>query len=222
MSVSQIAEDRRPPTPWIVALLTGAIVLTYVAFVLAPASLQEQLDYAFAIIPERFDPQSPEHFNNWLEALGPTFGHTFLHAAWWHAGLNAFFLFATGRFAALRLGWWRFLLVYLASALGGTIAFVALNWNEASIAIGASDAVCGVFMAYFLSVRADWRQSLAIPMVRNQLGMIILLNVVLMAVLSELNIFPIAWEGHMGGFVGGFIAYVLLQPRYGSPASSQA
>ncbi|MDX2275911.1 MAG: rhomboid family intramembrane serine protease [Hyphomonadaceae bacterium] len=145
--------------------------------------------------------------------MGPTFGHTLLHAGWWHAGLNAFFLFGAGRFAAARLGWWRFLLVYLASALGGTIAFVTLNWGEPNIAVGASDAVCGVFMAYFLSVRADWRQSLAIPMVRNQVIMIVGLNVVLMGVLAELNIFPIAWEGHLGGFVGGFIAYVLLQPR---------
>lgn len=211
--MTDAAEDRRPPIPWIVALLTASIVLTYVAFVLAPTDLQNQIDYAFAIIPERFDPASPDHFGNWLEAVGPTFGHTFLHAAWWHAGLNAFFLFATGRFAALRLGWWRFLLIYLAAALGGTIAFVALNWNEPNIAIGASDAVCGVFMAYFLAVRPDWRQSLAIPIVRNQLGMIFLLNVVLMGVLAEFNIFPIAWEGHLGGFVGGFIAYVLLQPR---------
>lgn len=211
--MSEAAQVRRPPTPWIVTVLTAAIVLTYLAFMLAPRALQDQLDYAFAIIPQRFDAQSPDHFAHWWQALGPTFGHTLLHAAWWHAGLNAFFLFATGRFAAARLGWWRFLLLYLVSAVCGTIAFVALNWNEPNIAIGASDAVCGVFMAYFLSVRADWRQSLAIPAVRNQLGMIILLNVVLMGALAEFNIFPVAWEGHLGGFVGGFIAYVLLQPR---------
>lgn len=207
------AEVRRPPTPLIVTLITGAIMLSYAAFVFAPRDLQNQLDYALALLPMRFDPQSPDRFVNWWEALGPIFGHTLLHAAWWHAGLNAFFFFGAGRFVARRLGTWRFLLLYLVSAATGALMFIALNWAEEKAAIGASDAVCGVFMAYFLSVRPDWRQSLSIPGVRNQLIMILLLNVVLMGALAEFGIFPIAWEGHLGGFIGGLIAYVLLQPR---------
>lgn len=204
----------RPRTPIVVIALTAAIVLTYAAFWLAPEGVQNRIDYAFALIPSRFDPASRDHFNSLWEALGPVFGHTFLHVAWWHAGLNAFFFYAMGRIPALRLGVWRFLALYFFSAAIGALAFVALNWGETSAAIGASDAVCGVFMAYFLSVGPSWRASLAIPAVRNQLGVIVLINVVLMGALTEFGLLPIAWEGHLGGFVGGALAYVALERRY--------
>ncbi|MGE0597779.1 MAG: rhomboid family intramembrane serine protease [Hyphomonadaceae bacterium] len=213
MITNETEAEPRLRTPWVVILLTAAIVASYAAFTFASLSEQNAIDFRFALIPERFDPASPIAFANWTEAVAALFGHAFLHLAWWHAGLNAFFFFATARVPALRIGWWRFLLVFFASALGGALAFVALNWSEETAAVGASGAVCGVFMAYFLSVRADWRESLRIPMVRNQALMIVFINVVLMGAASELGWFPIAWEGHLGGFVGGFLAYVLLAPR---------
>jgi membrane associated rhomboid family serine protease len=207
------------PTPFIIWVLVGAIVLSYAAFFVSPPAQQQAIDYALALIPARFDPDSPERFVNWYEAAAPLFGHAFLHLAWWHAGLNAFFFFLLGRLPALRLGWWRFLIVFFAGAVLGGIAFIALNWNSQGIAVGASGAVCGVFSAYFLSLRADWRQSLADPRIRNALGSIFFLNVVVMGVISELGWFPIAWEGHLGGFVGGAIAYIALAPRHRGPWS---
>lgn len=205
--------EQRPRTPLVVTLLTAAVVLAYVAFTMSSPATQNAIDYAFALFPQRFDANNAEAYATLGDAFAPIFGHSFLHFAWWHAGLNAFFLFAAGRFVAWRLGWWRFLIVFLAGSAGGALAFVALNWGENVAAIGASDAVCGMFSAYFMSVRADWRDSLRIPMVRNQFLMIVLINVVLMGIASELGWFPIAWEGHLGGFIGGAIAYVLLQPR---------
>ena len=100
--------------------------------------------------------------------------------------------------------------MFLISAAGGALAFIAINWNEQGVAVGASGAVCGVFSAYFLSARRTWREALSDPRVRGPFGMILLLNVVLMGVVSELGWFPIAWEGHLGGFVAGALAYVAL------------
>ena len=212
--MSEEAAEYRPPTPWIVWAIVGAIGVSYAAFLLASPDMRNAIDFAFALIPERFHADSPYRFNQWYEALGPIFGHTLLHAAWWHAGLNAFFFFATGRHPAMVLGPWRFLALYLISAAGGAIAFILINWNEhGAVAVGASGAVCGVFSAYFLSARRTWREALADPRVRGPFGMIFLLNVVLMAVVSELGLFPIAWEGHMGGFIAGALAYVALAPK---------
>jgi membrane associated rhomboid family serine protease len=70
-----------------------------------------------------------------------------------------------------------------------------------------------VFLAYFLAVTPDWRQSLSVPAVRNQLGVIVFINVGVMALASEAGFFPIAWEGHLGGFIGGALAYIALAPR---------
>lgn len=211
------AEAARLPTPFIVWLLVCAIVLSYLALLFASPAAQESIDYAFALIPNRFNPASPHHFTHWYDAAAPLFGHAFLHLAWWHAALNAFFFFLLGRLPALRLGWWRFLIVFFSGAVLGGVAFVALNWNSDVAAIGASAAVCGVFSAYFLSLRPDWRQAIADRRIRNAYGSIFFLNVVAMGVLSEVGVFPIAWEGHLGGFLGGAVAYIALAPRYRGP-----
>ncbi len=210
-------EAARPPTPFIIWALVAAIVAAYVAFMFATPGQQNAIDYAFALIPERFNADSPSHFVNWYEALGPLFGHIFLHVAWWHAGLNAFFFFGLGRLPAMRLGWWRFLIVFFAGGVLGAIAFVALNWNTQDIAVGASGSVCGVFSAYFLAMRRTWREAVADPRIRGAYGMIFFLNVVLMGAASEFGIFPIAWEGHLGGFVGGALAYIALAPKPRGP-----
>ena len=51
------------------------------------------------------------------------------------------------------------------------------------------------------------------PQVRGPLGGLFLVNVVLMGAASAAGFFPIAWEAHLGGFIGGGVAYALLQPR---------
>lgn len=213
------AEAARMPTPFIIWALAGAIVLTYAAFSFASPEQQNAIDYAFALIPERFNAESPERFTHWYDAAAPLFGHAFLHLAWWHAGLNAFFFFLLGRLPALRLGWWRFLIVFFAGSVLGGVAYVLLNWTSEAGAVGASGAVCGVFSAYFLALGPTWVQSLRDPRVRNALGSIFFLNVVVMGVVSELGWFPIAWEGHFGGFIGGALAYIALAPRYRGPWS---
>ncbi len=210
-------ETVRLPTPFIVWALVGAILFSYLAFVLATPAQQQAIDYAFALIPERFNPESPARFVNWGEAAAPLFGHAFLHLAWWHAGLNAFFFFLLGRLPALRLGWWRFLLVFFAGAVLGGVAFIVLNWNGEIAAVGASGAVCGVFSAYFLALRPSWRQAMSDRRIRGAFGSIFFLNVVLMGLVSELGWLPIAWEGHLGGFVGGALAYMFLAPRHRGP-----
>lgn len=211
------ADAARIPTPFIIWLLVGAIVLAHVALLFVSPAGQQEIEYTFALIPQRFNPDNPHHFAAWYDAAAPLFGHAFLHLAWWHAGLNAFFFFLLGRLPALKLGWWRFLIVFFAGAALGGLTFVALNWNSDVAAIGASGAVCGVFSAYFLALRPHWRQAVADPRIRNAFGSIFILNVVLMGVLSEIGVFPIAWQAHLGGFVGGAVAYIALAPRHRGP-----
>ena len=207
----------RMPTPFIIWALVGAIMLSYAAFAMSSLEQQAAIDNAFALVPQRFNPNSPDHYVNWIDALGALFGHAFLHIAWWHAGLNAFFFFLLGRLPALRLGAWRFVIVFFAGALLGGVAFIARHWNTDAVAVGASGAVCGVFSAYFLALRPTWRQAVADPVIRSSFGSLFFLNVVLMGVVSELGWFPIAWEAHLGGFVGGALAYIALAPRYRGP-----
>jgi membrane associated rhomboid family serine protease len=211
---TNVNEDVRPKTPIVVWLLTGSIVAAYLAFFAAPASTQEFVYDTFALVPQRFHADSQDRFDQWWEALGPLFGHSFLHLGWWHVGGNVLFLFGASRWPSLRLGAWRYLVVYFAAVLAGAVLYLALNWNDPNAsAIGASGGVCGMLTAFFFSTRRTWREALADPQVRGPLGGLFLVNVVLMGAASAAGFFPIAWEAHLGGFIGGGVAYALLQPR---------
>lgn len=210
---SELEQPQRAPTPAIVWILTGSIVAAYAAFTFAPPDAQRAADYAFALIPERFHADSQYRFQTWWEALGPIFGHAFLHLGWFHLGINAFFLAGASRLPALRLGTVRYLGVVLASLIGDALMFLALNWNDRESAVGASGVVCGMITAYFFSLRSSWREALADPQVRGPLAVLFLINVVVFGALSEMGVVPIAWEGHLGGFVGGGLAYALLEKR---------
>ncbi|WP_156767835.1 rhomboid family intramembrane serine protease [Candidatus Viadribacter manganicus] len=204
-------DTSRPPTPIAVWLLTGFTVAAYAAFTLAPVGAQNAVDYAFALIPERFHAGSEYRFEHWYETFGPIFGHAFLHTGWMHLAVNAFFLFGASRLPALRLGAVRYLVVYFWAVAVSALTFLALNWNEQSSAVGASGGVCGMITAFFLSLRPTWREALADPRVRGPLAVLFFLNVVVLGVLAEAGIVQISWEGHLGGFIGGGVAYTLLQ-----------
>jgi membrane associated rhomboid family serine protease len=102
----------------------------------------------------------------------------------------------------------RFLILFFVSAIGSALAFILLAPNDGPMA-GASGAICGIFGAYFLSVRPTPRAALADPIVRNALLMFVGINVVLFAVLP----IGIAWQAHLGGFIAGALVYPLLAPR---------
>lgn len=196
-------------TPPVVLGLAGSFVAAYVAFSLLGTSAQNQVFYEFALIPARFDANSQYAFNSWWEALGPVFGHAFLHGGWLHLGVNTLVFLQAAPFLATRIGPTKFLMLFFASAVGGAIGYVLINPHSETPAVGASGAICGVFAAYFLAVRPTPRAALADAQVRNAMLSFLGINVVLMAFLP----LPIAWEAHLGGFFAGAITYLALAPR---------
>jgi membrane associated rhomboid family serine protease len=103
----------------------------------------------------------------------------------------------------------RFLILFFVSALGGAAAYILINPASETGAVGASGAICGLFGAFFLAVRPTPRAAFADPQVRNAMVSFLAINVVLMALLP----LPIAWEAHLGGFIAGALAYLVLAPR---------
>jgi membrane associated rhomboid family serine protease len=201
---------RMPP------VVLGFIAVIVAAF-LAASSLaeaqQNAIYYALAIIPARFDEASVYHFTAWYEPIGPLLGHVFLHAGWLHLGMNMLVFMQAAPFVASRLGAGRFLALFFGSAVGAAIAYIVINAHAETPAVGASGAVCGVFGAYFLSVRRSWREALADPQVRNAGFSFLFINVFLAGLASVSGFLPIAWEAHLGGFVAGGALYPLLARR---------
>lgn len=192
------------------ALILGIAILA--AFVLlgqwAPQE-QPALFDQFAIVPARFDFGAPGAYPDLTSALLPIFGHVFFHYGIFHLLMNGMAYVQVAPYLSARLGDARFLAVFFISALGGAIAFILINSQSNTGAVGASGAICGLFGAYFLAVRPTPQAAFADPQVRNAMLSFLAINVVLMAFLP----LPIAWEAHLGGFVAGALAYLALAPK---------
>ncbi|MCW2901591.1 MAG: Rhomboid family protein [Streptosporangiaceae bacterium] len=116
----------------------------------------------------------------------------FLHYGPVHLLFNMWALYVVGQPLELWLGRLRFAVLYLMSALGGSVfvlLFSPLNTNTA----GASGAVFGLFAAVFVVARRMRFEAKGIMF-------LILLNLLITFT------FPgISWQGHIGGLVTGAV-----------------
>ena len=127
----------------------------------------------------------------------------FTHVEIWHIGFNMLALWFLGPQLEAMIGRWRFLALYLGSALTGS-ALVYWAAAEQSSTLGASGAIFGL-MGALLVVAHKVRGNL------QQIGMWIGLNFLITVIYSR----SISWQGHVGGFLGGLaIAAILVySPR---------
>lgn len=139
-------------------------------------------------------------------AFAPFIGETepwrFLTAAFLHStgniahiAFNMIALWSVGPFLEASLGRWRFLALYLLSAVGGSVMVLLLasplelSWVTG--VVGASGAVFGLFGAVLVVLRRVGRSAGGIVAV-------IAINAVLGFVLPG-----VAWQAHLGGLVVG-------------------
>jgi membrane associated rhomboid family serine protease len=112
-----------------------------------------------------------------------------------HIAFNMIALWSVGPFLEASLGRWRFLALYLLSAVGGSVMFLLLatpytaSWF--TVLVGASGAVFGLFGAVLVVLRRVGRSA------RGIVG-ILVINGVLGFLLPG-----VAWQAHLGGLVVG-------------------
>ena len=131
----------------------------------------------------------------------------FLHYGPTHIVLNMWALFVVGPPLENWLGRVRFAVLYLLSALGGSVLVYLLSPDNALTA-GASGAVFGLFGATFVvarRLRTDTRWVVAI----------IAINVVFTLVVPLVSSQNISWQGHLGGLISGALvaAALVYAPR---------
>ncbi|WP_350279917.1 rhomboid family intramembrane serine protease [Kribbella sp. HUAS MG21] len=123
----------------------------------------------------------------------------FTHVQFFHIISNLFMLWQLGPPLEQMLGRLRFIVLYLLSALGGSVAVWFLS-SPGGATLGASGAVLGLVGALLVISRA---RGLDVTW--------ILMYVAVTAVLSFV-IPNVSWQGHLGGFVtGATVAWILLQ-----------
>jgi membrane associated rhomboid family serine protease len=124
----------------------------------------------------------------------------FLHTETWHIILNGLALFWLGRMIEPALGHARFVAIYMASLLCGSLGVVILSPDTPTL--GASGAVYGLLGAAIVMARnrnIDLVQSGLIPILVLNLGLTIILS-------SSLSL-----GGHIGGLIGGLISTFVVE-----------
>lgn len=113
-----------------------------------------------------------------------------------HIAFNMYALYILGGFLERELGRWRFGALYVLSAVAGSVGSLLLATTPTAwftAVIGASGAVFGLFGAVFVVLRkvgGNVRTILVLLVLNGVMGFVV----------------PgIAWESHLGGFVGGLL-----------------
>ncbi|MCD6639179.1 MAG: rhomboid family intramembrane serine protease [Nocardioides sp.] len=122
----------------------------------------------------------------------------FTHVEIWHIALNMMALYVLGPTLEQIMGRARFLAVYLLGAVGGSLVVLWLS-DATGSTLGASGALFGVLgglLVTFTKARLNTQW--------------IMQNLVLAAVITIVGWRFISWQGHLGGFLGGAAAAVVI------------
>ncbi|MGB0113832.1 MAG: rhomboid family intramembrane serine protease [Ilumatobacteraceae bacterium] len=130
----------------------------------------------------------------------------FLHFGIIHIGFNMYFLYVLGPMLEPALGRVQFLLLYIASMLGGGLGVVLID-TSSGISAGASGAVFGLLAAATVGL---WRRG--VNPFTTGIGTALLLNLFITFAIPGISV-----GGHLGGAVAGALCgLVMLAPSYRS------
>jgi membrane associated rhomboid family serine protease len=229
---------------WLVVCLCFIHVM--VAFVL-PVDQSEALLELFAFEPLRY--YSTIVLDGPLPGGVPADIWTFVTYAFFHANLthlafNLIWLVAFGTPVARRFGTWRFLAFFALTAATGALAHLVTHIDENVPAIGASAAVLGMMAAAMRFVfqpggplgflRLSEAETYRVPakplgaMLRDRrtllfgaawFGLNALLGLPLFS-MPGIEDTAVAWQAHVGGFLGGLLAFAAFDPVASPPPAA--
>jgi membrane associated rhomboid family serine protease len=122
----------------------------------------------------------------------------FLHANLLHIGFNMLLLFFLGRLLEPSLGTLRFLFLYFASLLAGSLGVMLLDPN--ALTYGASGAVFGLAGATFVIARGRGMDAIA-----GEIGFLIVFNLIFSFAVPHISV-----GAHVGGLVGGVLCALAI------------
>jgi membrane associated rhomboid family serine protease len=146
---------------------------------------------------------------------------TFLHAGWLHLLSNLLYLAVFGLPVERRVGPSRFALLYVASAVAGSLAYLVAQPSSQTPAVGASGAIAGVIAAHLVLFPGATLGTLApvlfLSVVETAPTLLLLLlwlaTQVFSSVASLTTSTGIAWWAHLGGFATGLVLAPVLRNR---------
>jgi membrane associated rhomboid family serine protease len=123
----------------------------------------------------------------------------FLHVDILHIASNMYVLYWVGRLLEPAIGHARFVAIYFVGLLAGSMG--VMIFSPGSVTAGASGAIFGLMGAAFAEAHQRGADA-----VRNQLVLLIVLNLVITATLPGISV-----GAHIGGLIGGGLATLGFQ-----------
>ncbi len=122
----------------------------------------------------------------------------FVHVSLLHIGFNMLLLYFLGRLLEPAIGTPRFVALYFAALLAGSLGVMLLDPN--TVSAGASGAVFGLAGAIFVIARGRGMDAIA-----GEIGFLIVFNLVFTFAASNISV-----GAHLGGLVGGVICALVI------------
>lgn len=137
---------------------------------------------------------------------------TFLHGGLMHLLFNCYALFVIGSQLESFIGKWKFMIIYLFSALTGSLTSIIFSGNGASI--GASGAIFGLIGA-LLYFGYHYRVYLGNVM-KSQIIPLVIFNLLFGFMMTGIDN-----AAHIGGLIGGTLMMICLGVKYKSSKFEQ-
>lgn len=151
--------------------------------------------------------------------LGTLVTSLFLHANLLHVGGNMLFLWIFGNNVEDKLGELKFLVVYFAAGIAGSLLQVAITPTSTVPMLGASGAISGLLAAYVVYFPRARVLTFIIPFFFVTLSAFVFIGywIALQALDAYLSFGVsgggVAFFAHVGGFITGLVLAILLRPR---------
>jgi membrane associated rhomboid family serine protease len=225
------ANDWTPPREPIFNI--PAVLIVFVALMLAihlvrtyflTAEQDQTVIYYTAFISARY--LHPLSEQDYLGYFGGPVTYSLLHGGWLHLIFNCLWLVVFATPLAVRIGTFRFVVLWIVSAAASAFFQGVLTGFEMSVLIGASGVVSATVgavcrFALPLSGTRQMRSAAHAPRLgllealthRSVISFIAvwaLSNILLVGVLSGAS--NIAWQAHLGGFLFGYLTFGLFDP----------
>jgi membrane associated rhomboid family serine protease len=192
-------QERRTPVTYALLGLHGALFA--ISYLWGGSEQSATLGRMGAAVPERI------LHGEWWRLLAATA----LHGGFLHLAFNSVALWSLGRLLEKLLGPARFLTLYVASGLFGSLLGVALaKVTHFALSVGASGAICGLLAACW-AIGLRPREDVPVLIAQNLKRMAVV-NLLLTAYVSTRP--HVDWVAHLGGALGGagLILSGLLRP----------
>jgi membrane associated rhomboid family serine protease len=144
----------------------------------------------------------------------------FMHGGWLHLISNMLYLWIFGDNIEGRFGHLRFILFYLLSGVGATLAQLAVSGGSDLPFLGASGAIAGVLGAYLLLFPSRRVRVLAGYWIVHLPAFIVIGVWFLLQLLRGFTSFAvmadtggIAYAAHVGGFISGLLLVLIFRKK---------